>query len=134
MVVLFLFVYISIWSFTFSITLTLCLCRLEVTVTSLHPPRLCRNAVLSIKPTFLSSNTNQRLSHPHGRVSTTRFSLNQQMRQQRDDEGLQWNVSSQIWSNVQKGGGVGVSSTGSQGKSASRLRCRSTKHNNNGIL
>ena len=46
--------YISIWSFTFSITLSLCLCSLEVTVTSLHPPRLCRNAVLSIKPTFLS--------------------------------------------------------------------------------
>ena len=46
--------YISIWSFTFSITLSLCLCSLEVTVTSLHPPRLCRIAVLSIKPTFLS--------------------------------------------------------------------------------
>ena len=26
----------------------------EVTVTSLHPPRLCRIAVFSIKPTFLS--------------------------------------------------------------------------------
>ena len=29
-------------------------CSLEVTVTSLHPPRLCRIAVISITPTFLS--------------------------------------------------------------------------------
>ena len=29
-------------------------CSLEVTITSLHPPRLCRIAVFSIKPTFLS--------------------------------------------------------------------------------
>ena len=29
--------------------------RTEVTVTSLHPPRLCRTAVFSVKPTFLSS-------------------------------------------------------------------------------
>ena len=32
-----------------------CMCSLEVTVTSLHPPRLCRLAVFSIKPTLLSS-------------------------------------------------------------------------------
>ena len=36
----------------------------RVTVTSLHPPRLCRLAVFSIKPTLLSFNTNQRLSPP----------------------------------------------------------------------
>ena len=32
-----------------------CLCSLEVTVTSLHPPRLCRIAVFSVNATFLSS-------------------------------------------------------------------------------
>ena len=32
--------------------LSFCLCSLEVTVNSLHPPRLCRIAVFSIKPTF----------------------------------------------------------------------------------
>ena len=31
----------------------LCVCP-EVTVTSLHPPRICRLAVFSIKPTLLS--------------------------------------------------------------------------------
>ena len=36
---------------SFSVFLSVCL---EVTVTSLHPPRLCRIAVFSIKPTFLS--------------------------------------------------------------------------------
>ena len=43
----------------------------EVTVTSLHPPRLCRIAVFSIKPTFLSNppfslfarNSEQRKTH-----------------------------------------------------------------------
>ena len=42
----------STFSFVF---LCLSVCSLEVTVTSLHPPRLCRIAVISIKPTFLSS-------------------------------------------------------------------------------
>ena len=37
-----------------SLALYYCACSLEVTVTSLHPPRLCRIAVFSIKPTFLS--------------------------------------------------------------------------------
>ena len=35
-------------------TLYLCLCTLGVTVTPLHPLRLCRIAVFSLKPTFLS--------------------------------------------------------------------------------
>ena len=39
---------------SFNLTfLSLFQCSLEVTVTSLHPPRLCRIAVFSIKPTFL---------------------------------------------------------------------------------
>ena len=70
---------------------------------------------------------NPPFSPPPSACTRVRASVNQQMRQQRDDEGLQWNVSSQIWSNVQKGGGGGVGSTGSQGKNASRLRCRNTK-------
>ena len=37
------------------LSLSSCLYSLEVTVTSLHPPRLCRIAVFSIKPTFLSA-------------------------------------------------------------------------------
>ena len=37
-----------------SLALYYCACSLEVTVTSLYPPRLCRIAVFSIKPTFLS--------------------------------------------------------------------------------
>ena len=37
----------------FCLSLSFCLCSFEVTVTSLHPPRLCRLAVFSIKPTFL---------------------------------------------------------------------------------
>ena len=45
------YLYISLSS---SITLYLCLCSIAVTVTALHPPRLCRIAVLSTKPTFLS--------------------------------------------------------------------------------
>jgi hypothetical protein len=36
------------------LSLSFCLWSLEVTVTSLHPPRLRRIAVFSIKPTFLS--------------------------------------------------------------------------------
>ena len=36
----------------FCLSLSFCLCSLEVTVTSLYPPRLCRIAVFSIKPTF----------------------------------------------------------------------------------
>ena len=39
-------------SFPFSITESFCACSPEVTVTSLHPPRLCRLAVFSIKSTF----------------------------------------------------------------------------------
>ena len=39
--------------FFLCLSLSFCL-SLEVTVTSLHPPRLCRIAVFSIKPTFLS--------------------------------------------------------------------------------
>ena len=35
---------------------------LEVTVTSLPPPRLCRIAVFSIKPTFLSKTSSGKLS------------------------------------------------------------------------
>ena len=34
------------------LSLSFCLCCLEVTVTSLPPPRLCRIAVFSIKPPF----------------------------------------------------------------------------------
>ena len=34
----------------FCLSLSFCLCSLEVTVTSLHPPRPCRIAVFSIKP------------------------------------------------------------------------------------
>ena len=41
----------TIFSF---VSLYSCVCRFEVTVTSLHPPRLCRTAVFSVKPTFLS--------------------------------------------------------------------------------
>ena len=41
----------TIFSYVFSITLYLCLCSIAVTVTALHPPRLCRIAVLSLKPT-----------------------------------------------------------------------------------
>ena len=49
--------YLSI-SLSRSITLSLCLCvSPEVTVTSLHPPRLCRLAVFSIQPTLLSIST-----------------------------------------------------------------------------
>ena len=40
-----------------------CLCSLEVSVTSLHPPRLCRIAVISIKPTFLSRRMSIKLWH-----------------------------------------------------------------------
>ena len=36
--------------------------RLEVTVTSLPPPHLCRIAVFSIKPTFLSKTSSGKLS------------------------------------------------------------------------
>ena len=39
----------STFSFVFLVFLSV---SLEVTVTSLHPPRLCRIAVFSIKPTF----------------------------------------------------------------------------------
>ena len=39
-------------SLSFFVFLSVCRSRLEVTVTSLHPPRLCRIAVFSIKPTF----------------------------------------------------------------------------------
>jgi len=39
---------------SFFVFLFSCVCGLEVTVTSLHPPRLCRLAVFSIKPTLLS--------------------------------------------------------------------------------
>ena len=46
-------------------TLSLCLCSLEVTVTSLHPPRLCCIAVLSIKPTFLTFSKTHRFSSMH---------------------------------------------------------------------
>ena len=49
------YLYISLSS---SITLYLCLCSIAVTVIALHPPRLCRIAVLSLKPT--SSQTKQR--------------------------------------------------------------------------
>ena len=46
----------STFSFVFLClsALSFCLYSLEVTVTSLHPPLLCRIAVFSIKPTFLS--------------------------------------------------------------------------------
>ena len=37
-------------SFLSCLFLSFCVCRPEVTVTSLHPPRLCRLAVFSIKP------------------------------------------------------------------------------------
>ena len=37
----------------------------EVTVTSLHPPRLCRIAVFSIKPTFLSVQALQNVAPIH---------------------------------------------------------------------
>ena len=54
-----------------SVFLYYCVCSLEVTVTSLQPTRLCRIAVFSVKPTFLSledhlegEHTNQRPSHP----------------------------------------------------------------------
>ena len=43
-----------------SVSLSYCVCCFEVTVTSLHPPRLCRIAVFSVKPTFLSWPTNRR--------------------------------------------------------------------------
>ena len=43
----------STFSFVFlCLSLSFCLCSLEVTVTSLHPPRVCRLAVFSIKPTL----------------------------------------------------------------------------------
>ena len=46
-------------------TLSFCMCSPEVTVTSLHPPRLCRLAVFSIKPTFLAPfSANQRCLAP----------------------------------------------------------------------
>ena len=45
------------WSVLFVYVSIFCLCSFEVTVTSLHPPRLCRIAVFSVKPTFLSSSS-----------------------------------------------------------------------------
>ena len=38
-----------------SVSLYSCVWSFEVTVTSLHPPHLCRAAVFSVKPTFLSN-------------------------------------------------------------------------------
>ena len=46
--------------------LSFCLYSLEVTVTSLHPPRLCRVAVFSIKPTFLSLKAQSANHHQRG--------------------------------------------------------------------
>ena len=46
---------LSVFVFLFVLKLRSLHFSLEVTVTSLHPPRLCRIAVFSIKPTFLSA-------------------------------------------------------------------------------
>ena len=46
-----IYLYLVFYFFYTSIYLSV---SLEVTVTSLNPPRLCRIAVFSVKPTFLS--------------------------------------------------------------------------------
>ena len=52
--------YISLSGLLLFLYFYLSVCVLEVTVTSLHPPRLCRIAVFSVKPTFPSRDTRGR--------------------------------------------------------------------------
>ena len=56
----------------------------EVTVTSLHPPRLCRIAVFSIKPTFLFKKKNKE-------------------RQQRKESDIRWGLKDPESGNVAQG-------------------------------
>ena len=49
-----MYLYLVFYFFYTSIYLSV---SLEVTVTSLNPPRMCRFAVFSVKPTFLSEST-----------------------------------------------------------------------------
>ena len=50
------YLYISLSGLLLFLSFYLCLFSIAVTVTALHPTRLCRIAVFLVKPTFLSSN------------------------------------------------------------------------------
>ena len=58
-------------------------CRPEVTVTSLHPPRLCRIAVLLVKPIVslsrVSLSNQHRLSRARGNCHVLSFNTNQRL-------------------------------------------------------
>ena len=70
-----LYLYLVFYFFYNSISLYM---SSEVTVTSLHPPRLCRLAVFSIKPTLLSlhaSLTHSPLLRPNAHILRLPFEL-----------------------------------------------------------